>query len=47
MNETLEQEIVLEKIFVHPRFKRYDLPFLDGDIALVKLSQDVEISKFV
>ena len=47
VNETLQQEIVPDKIFVHPRFKRNRLPFFDGDIALVKLSQEVELSKFV
>ena len=47
MNETLQQEIVPERIFVHPRFKPKGLPFFDGDIALVKLSQEVELSKFV
>ena len=47
VNETLQQEIVPERIFVHPRFKPKGLPFFDGDIALVKLSQEVELSKFV
>ena len=47
MNEALQQEIVPERIFVHPRFKPSGLPFFDGDIALVKLSQEVELSKFV
>ena len=47
MNETLQQEIVPEKIFVHPRFKPIGLPFFDGDIALIKLSREVELSKFV
>lgn len=32
---------------MHPRFKPKGLPFFDGDIALVKLSQEVELSKFV
>ena len=47
VNETLQQEIVPEKIFVHPRFKPNRLPFYDGDIALVKLSQEMELNKFV
>lgn len=47
VNETLQQEVVPKKIFVHPQFKPSGLPFYDGDIALVKLSQDVELSKFV
>ena len=47
MDETLQQEVVPEKIFVHPRFKPSGLPHYDGDIALIKLSQEVELSRFV
>ena len=47
VNEDMQQEIVPEKIFVHSRFKPTGVPFYDGDIALVKLSQEVELSKFV
>ena len=47
VNESLQQEIVPEEIFVHPRFKPSGVPFFDGDIALIKLSQGVELSKFV
>ncbi|XP_078348020.1 uncharacterized protein LOC144633100 [Oculina patagonica] len=44
INETSQQEVVPEKIFVHPRFKPTGLPFYDGDIALVKLSQKVTLT---
>ncbi|XP_078348007.1 uncharacterized protein LOC144633094 [Oculina patagonica] len=44
INETSQQEVVPENIFVHPRFKPTGLPFFDGDIALVKLSQKVTLT---
>ena len=44
VNEASQQEIVPEKIFVHPRFKPWGSPFYDGDIALVKLSKEVALS---
>ena len=47
MNETLQQQVVPKRIFVHPIFKPSGLPFFDGDIALIKLNQEVELSKFV
>ena len=47
VNETFQQEIVPEEILTHPRFKPSGLPFFESDIALVKLSQEVELSKFV
>lgn len=47
VNETSQQEIALEKIFVHPRFKPKGVPQFDCDIALVKLSQKVELGEFV
>ena len=47
VNESLQQETVPEEIFVHPRFKPIGLPFFDGDIALIKLKQEVKLSKFV
>ena len=34
-------------IFVHPRFKWKGTPFFDGDIALVKLSEKLELTEFV
>ena len=47
VNETSQQEISPETIFVHPRFKPRGFPYYDGDIALVKLSQGVELGEFV
>ena len=47
MNETLQQQVVPKRIFVHPIFKPRGLPFFDGDIALIKLNQEVELSNFV
>ena len=47
MNENLQQQVVPKRIFVHPIFKPGGLPFFDGDIALIKLNQEVELSKFV
>ena len=47
VNETSQQEIPLQRIFVHPRFKQKGAPFFDGDLALVKLSQEVKLGGFV
>ncbi|KAL9989280.1 hypothetical protein ACROYT_G003813 [Oculina patagonica] len=47
INETSQQEIVPEKIFVHHQFRNKSLRSFDGDIALVKLSQEVQINEFV
>ena len=47
VNETLQQQVVPKRIFVHPIFIPSGLPFFDGDIALIKLSQEVELSNFV
>ena len=47
VNETLQQQVVPKRIFVHPIFQPDGLPFFDGDIALIKLDQEVELSKFV
>ena len=47
VNETSQQEIPLQRIFVHPRFKPKGVPFFDGDLALVKLSQEVKLGRFV
>ena len=47
VNETSQQEIPPEQILVHPRFKEKGSPHFDGDLALVKLSQEVELGEFV
>ncbi len=47
INEASQQEIVPEKIFVHHQFKNKSLRSFDGDIALVKLDQEVQINEFV
>jgi len=47
VKETFQQDISPKKIFVHPRFQPIGEPYFDGDIALVKLSTEVELGVFV
>ena len=44
-SETSQQEIVPERIFIHQEFKSSF--FVNGDVALIKLSRKVQLNRFV